>query len=259
MKYPICYIWIQLLTPYKCLWLLFKATWKIINLGLYVHKPDRLCWKQQITTTRGIIFLRPCGQDSDNVIFSPIINFKVNPPILFQWGEKKKKLQKSCHRDSPLHWTPEDSVAQSISSCIVLKFLVCFPQPLVAFWLLSRIFSCYFPRLIRLKNDWEEPVLEPLLKGTTQAFFFHFTTISHRVIKSRDGDSIHSRSGASKVKTRWHHWRCEPVSAMFLDHPGFWKLKGESLVTTRCYFLSNGHVRNPRFGSYLHFLVAVFG
>lgn len=120
---------------------------------------------------------------------------------------------------SPAHWAPEDSVVQSFFSCIVLKFLVCFPQPLVAFWLLSHIFWCYFP-FDRLKNDWEEPVLEPLLKGTTQAFF-HFTTISHRVIKSRTDDSIHSWSSASKVESRWHHWRCELVPAMFLDHLGF--------------------------------------
>jgi len=51
--------------------------------------------------------------------------------------------------------------------------------------------------------------------------FFHFTTISHRVIKSRTDDSIHSWSSASKVESRWHHWRCELVSAMFLDHLGF--------------------------------------
>lgn len=51
--------------------------------------------------------------------------------------------------------------------------------------------------------------------------FFHFTTISHGVIKSRTDDSIHSWSSASKVESRWHHWRCELVSAVFLDHLGF--------------------------------------
>lgn len=51
--------------------------------------------------------------------------------------------------------------------------------------------------------------------------FFHFTTISHRVIKSRTDDSIHSRSSASEVESRWYHWRCELVTAVFLDHLGF--------------------------------------
>lgn len=39
--------------------------------------------------------------------------------------------------------------------------------------------------IVRLKSESEEPVLEPLLEGTTQAFF-HFTTISHRVRKGEE-------------------------------------------------------------------------
>lgn len=169
MNYPICYIWIQLLIPYKCLWLFFKATWKIHNLGLYVHKHECLfMWKvTDFITTRGKILPRPSGHNSDNEILSPIIN-SVNPQKFVLSGKKDERVAVMASRP---RWAPDDSVIQSFFSRIVLKFLVCFPQSLVAFWLLSHVFWCDFP-FDRLKNDWEEPILEPLLKGTTQAFFF---------------------------------------------------------------------------------------
>lgn len=170
-----------------------------------------------ITTTRGIILLRPIGHNSDNAILSPIINFYLlNPPNLFKVGKKTKELPSWY----PLHTGLQKTTlfrASSLASCSSSWFV--FPSHWLHFSCFPTSSGAYFP-FDRLKNDWEEPVLEPLLKGTTQAFF-HFTTISHRVIKSRTDDSIHSWSSAAKVESRWHHWRCELVPAVFLDHLGF--------------------------------------
>lgn len=99
-----------------------------------------LCTKLHLIITRGIILLQPFSHNSDNEMFSPIID-SVYPPILLKW-EKNKRVAVMV---SLPHWTPEDSVVQSFFSHIVLKFLVCFPQPLVTFWLLSHIFWYYFP------------------------------------------------------------------------------------------------------------------
>lgn len=154
-------------------------------------------------------------------------------------GQKKNPNKlKSCRHGLLHNWAPENSVVQSVSSRIVLKSLVCFPQPLAAFWLLPP--QVHYPLLQppcfhRLKNDWEEPVPEPLLKGTTQAFcfFFHFTTISHRVIKRRVNGSIHSGSSASEVESWWHHGRCELVAAVLLDHLGFCRAEQVKVLRTR--------------------------
>lgn len=140
---------------------------------------------------------------------------------------------------SPPHWAPKDNVVQSFFSCIVLKFLVCFTQSLVVLWLLSHIFWCHFP-FDRLKNDREEQFWNHYLREQHK-LFFHFTTISHRVIKSRMDDSIHSRSSASKVESRWHHWRCEFVTAMFFNHLGFCN-KNNRKKGTVCFNCCLAHV-----------------
>lgn len=130
-------------------------------------------------------------------------------------GKKTKELPSWY----PLHTGLQKTTlfrASSLASCSSSWFV--FPSHWLHFGCFPTSSGAYFP-FDRLKNDWEEPVREPLLKGTTQAFF-HFTTISHRVIKRRTDDSIHSWSSASKVESRWHHWRCELVPAVFLDHLG---------------------------------------
>lgn len=86
------------------------------------------------------------GHNSDNELFSPIINFYLLIPQICLGGEQKKnKTEELTSWYPPPHRAPEDNVVQSLFSYIMLKFLVCFPQPLVAFWLLSHIFWCYFP------------------------------------------------------------------------------------------------------------------
>lgn len=111
-------------------------------------------------------------------------------------------------------WAPENNV-QSCFTCITLKFpaigciLVAFPHLLVLF---SPITDW---RMTEKNQFWNHYLREQ------HKLFFHFTTISHRVIKSRTGDSIHSRSAASKVETRRNHRRRELVPAVFLDHLGF--------------------------------------
>lgn len=88
--------------------------------------------------------------------------------------------------------------------------LVAFPQLLVLFFPIRQI------EMTEKNQFWNH-----YLREQHKLFFFHFTTISHRVIKSRTDDSIHSRSTASKVETRRHHRRCELVAAVFLNHLGF--------------------------------------
>lgn len=85
---------------------------------------------------------------------------------------------------------------------------------------------CNFPHLTDWRMTEKNQFWNHYLREQHKLFFlfflfFHFTTISHGVIKSRTDDSIHSWSSASKVESRWHHWRCELVSAVFLDHLGF--------------------------------------
>lgn len=71
-------------------------------------------------------------------LISPIINLQL---FMLQFvlngaAEKNKNKVKSCRHGLLHNWAPENSVVQSVSSRIVLKSLVCFPQPLAAFWLL---------------------------------------------------------------------------------------------------------------------------
>lgn len=118
---------------------------------MYINMSVCLCRKLHFFTTRGKILLRPVGHNSDNEIFSPIIN-SVYPPNLCKW--KKQKTKRVAVMVSLPRWTPEDSAVQNFFALIVLKFLVCFSQPLIGYILVA------FPHLLvrfthfhRLKND----------------------------------------------------------------------------------------------------------
>lgn len=148
-----------------------------------------------------------------------------------------------------------DSIRQHCSELLCLFFfplessLVCLffflPQPLVVFGCLPHVFWCCHRLIVRLKSEWEEPVQEPLLEGTTQAFFFFFTSLQsgYKIKKKRNkkqktkkkrrkrDDSIHSRCAAAEVERRWHHWNCEFVTPVLLDHLWFWNQRGRDTRT----------------------------
>lgn len=221
MNYPICYIWIQLLIPYKSLWSLFKASSKINNLGLYVHKLRVFCLCRVTQISLPEVWSYH-GHPAPVIIIClvPLSILSDDPPtlFLFHWEENMKGLLsrgsswRHCSELLLLHLAQVLGLSSWAISCI----LVAFPPP--------NIFWCYFP-LDRLKNDSEEPVLEPLFKGTTQAFFslhYNQSQSNKKKNKSRIDDSIHPWSRASEVECRWHHGCCELVPAVFLDHFGLW-------------------------------------
>lgn len=142
--------------------------------------------------------------------FSPTNNFRlfVAPPM--HVGGKRK----SCHHGIPLvngfHKT-----TLFRASFLFWKFMVCFvffPSHwlhLVAFphlLVLSRL-------IVRLKTEWEEPVLEPLLEGTTQAFFsLHYNQSQGK--KGEEKGRFNSFQGHCRQSWRWavplEPWTCNP-------------------------------------------------